>query len=232
MKVFISFLDGCGGDNGIRESVQALTEAYVEKQKVPVYNDSANVAAKAAILGALGGSGGLLAGGIASLKLKKTTTNHKTMFAGNAGKITNNGAAKSDAAKTTTDGRRALSKLVDFPGNKAEIARQLEDDTVDPAGRDFYGLTALQKFASWNKTELIELILPKLTEEEKNAVDKEGKTALHWAVEMAAVASVKALVAAGLDVNVKNNKGLTVKDVLDQAASSGIIDRLKKAIEV
>ena len=44
--------------------------------------------------------------------------------------------------------------------------------------------------------------------------------------------SFKALVAAGLDVNVKNNKGLTVKDVLDQAASSGIIDRLKKAIEV
>ena len=58
---------------------------------------------------------------------------------------------------------------------------------IDPAGTDSYGLTALHKFASWNKTLFIELIVSKLTAEEINAKCPEGKTALHWAVEMAAV---------------------------------------------
>jgi len=87
-----------------------------------------------------------------------------------------------------------------------------------------------QKFASWNKTEYLDLLIPKLSAEELNGTDKEGKTALHWAVEMAAVASVKTLVAAGVDVTLKNNKGHSVKDILDNAQQSGVIDRLRKAV--
>ena len=58
---------------------------------------------------------------------------------------------------------------------------------IDPAGTDSYGLTALHKFASWNKTMFIDLLVPKLTREEINYKCPDGKTALHWAVEMAAV---------------------------------------------
>jgi ankyrin repeat protein len=57
-----------------------------------------------------------------------------------------------------------------------------------------------------------------------------GKTALHWAVEMAAVSSVKFLVEAGVDVDAKDAKGHGVKDILNAAQPSGIIDRLKNAL--
>jgi ankyrin repeat protein len=46
----------------------------------------------------------------------------------------------------------------------------------------------LHKFASWNKTEYIDLILPHLSKAQVNAQDREGKTAVHWACEMASVA--------------------------------------------
>jgi hypothetical protein len=227
VQVFQTHLDA---NPVVKAAVEEVTRKCKEEAARPTYQDSANVAAKSAILGALGGGGGLLAGGIAGLKLKKTTTNHKTMFGDLEGKVKEGGGGGKDAA-AGADKRKALSKLVDFPGVLAEIKAHLEDvEGVNPAGRDFYGLTALQKFASWNKTEFMDLLIPKLTQEELNATDKEGKTALHWAVEMAAVASVKTLVKAGIDVDAKNAKGHTVGDVLEQAGDSGVIERLKKAV--
>ena len=85
-----------------------------------------------------------------------------------------------------------------------------------------------------------------------NAVDPYGKTALHWAIEMASVAAVKALVARGADasdprrnarprsttagapsqVTIKDNKGRTVGEILDNVEQSGIIERLKTALVV
>ena len=74
------------------------------------------------------------------------------------------------------------------------------------------------------------MLLPKLTPEEMAAKCPVGKTALHWAVEMASVGAVKALVAAGADVNAEDGKGRTVGTILDNVESSGIIDRLKSAL--
>ena len=102
---------------------------------------------------------------------------------------------------------------------------------VDPAGADAYGVTALHKFASWNKTAMLDLLLPALPEGAINAACPEGKTALHWAVEMASVGAVKVLVRAGIDADAKNAKGQTVRDVLAAAEPSGIIERLQKALE-
>jgi ankyrin repeat protein len=221
-----------GANPDVAAAVADVTKRYREESSKPVYTDTANVAAKAAILGALGGGGnglnkGGLLGGIAGLKLKKTTTNHKSMFGDTEGKITANGSGK-DAA---SDGRRALSKLIDFPGNLEEITAHLNDAAnIDPAGKDFYGLPALHKFASWNKTEYMNILIPKLTAEELSMQDRDGKTALHWAVEMAAVAAVKLLVEKGINVDSKDAKGFSVKDVLSKAGESGVIDRLKKAV--
>ena len=74
------------------------------------------------------------------------------------------------------------------------------------------------------------MLLPHLSAEQRQSVDPEGKTALHWAVEMASVASVKALIAAGADVEARDGRGHTVTEILDNAPSSGIIERLKAAL--
>ena len=65
----------------------------------------------------------------------------------------------------------ALSKLVEFPGDLAAIQNMLEHNlpcAVYPAGKDIFGLTAWHKFASWNKTDLLELLLPYLTKDDVN----------------------------------------------------------------
>jgi len=106
--------------------------------------------------------------------LKKVSVTEKHMFSSKQGQITK--------LNTGTDVKnisgKALSKLIDFPGNVEEIKGFLKDPKIDPAGKDAFGLSALQKFASWNKTELIDLILPRLTVEQINSQDLEGKTAL------------------------------------------------------
>lgn len=167
-------------------------------------------------------------GGIgANLKanLKKVEVKEKTMFAAGEGKVTTKKATTGMATG------KVLSKLIDFPGDVNEITKLLADPKVDPAGNDAFGLPALHKFASWNKTELIDLILPKLTKEQINYQDKDGKTALHWACEMASVACVKQL-ATNPDVNkgLKDNKGRTPEDILTSVEKTSVIERLLKAL--
>ena len=171
-------------------------------------------------------------GGLGGVKLKKTKTAVKTMFNASEGNVNSTTNVGTSNATETSDGRRALSKLVDFPGDVDEIRKHLDNSgEIDPAGKDAYGLSAIHKFASWNKTELLDLLIPKLTKDELTATCKEGKTALHWAVEMASVASVKTLVAAGVDIEAKDGKGRTVGEILEAVPQSGIIDRLKKAVK-
>ena len=153
--------------------LERLRLAYDAMNKKKEHNDEANRAAKKSIFGQLG-----------AVKLKKATTVEKKMF--RAGE----GATTATAASRPTDGRTALSKLVDFPGDLAAIAAHLENPAkIDPAGADAYGLTALHKFASWNKSEYLQLLIPKLAKQDLDAPDPYGKTALHWAVEMASVAA-------------------------------------------
>ena len=188
--------------------------------------------AKKAILGSLGGGlGGGLLGGIGGIKLRKVSTSEKTMFSKSEGKISSS-LSGSTLATTLTDGRKALSKLVDFPGDVEEVTRHLKNPSIiDPEGPDAFGLRAIHKFASWNKTVLLDLLIPNLPPGGLDATDSEGKTALHWAVEMASVAAVKTLIKAGADVGIKDGKGRTVGFILDNAGESGVIDRLKNALK-
>jgi hypothetical protein len=62
----------------------------------------------------------------------------------------------------------ALSKVVEFPGDFIAIDQMLRDRTVNPAGKDMFGLTALHKFASWNKVDLLRLLSPHLSKADFN----------------------------------------------------------------
>lgn len=89
---------------------------------------------------------------------------------------------------------RALSKLVEYPGDPAAVARHLVDPSVDPNGRDMFALTAFHKFAAWDKVDLLELLSPHLGGDDVNAVGgDEGFSALHHAVSMGAVNTLSAL---------------------------------------
>ncbi|RHY18054.1 hypothetical protein DYB36_014391 [Aphanomyces astaci] len=167
-------------------------------------------------------------GGLKGVQLKKTETVVKAMFKADEGKVS--GVITGNVSNG--DGRTALSKLIDFPGDLDAITRHLADvEKVNPGGADAYGLTALHKFASWNKTDYIDLLLPHLAAPtDLNAQCPEGKTALHYAVEMASVAAIKVLVAAQLDRHIKDNKGRTVQDILDGATASGVIERIRNAL--
>ena len=76
----------------------------------------------------------------------------------------------------------------------------------------------------------MDLLLPKLDAAAIDAADPAGKTALHWAVEMASVAAVRRLVAAGADRTREDAAGRTPRGILDGAEPSGVIDRLKAAL--
>eukprot|EP00927_Polykrikos_kofoidii_P013588 TRINITY_DN15906_c0_g2_i2.p1 TRINITY_DN15906_c0_g2~~TRINITY_DN15906_c0_g2_i2.p1 ORF type:complete len:367 (-),score=82.50 TRINITY_DN15906_c0_g2_i2:14-1114(-) len=89
---------------------------------------------------------------------------------------------------------RALSKLVEYPGDPEAIKRHLADPTVNPAGRDMFSLTAFHKFAAWDKVDLLELLSPHLEDEDVNAVGgDDGFSALHHAVSMGAVHTLRML---------------------------------------
>jgi len=67
---------------------------------------------------------------------------------------------------------------------------------VNPAGRDMFGLTALHKFAAWDKVDLLELLIPCLSTEDLNATGgDEGFSALHHATSMGAVHTLAVLLA-------------------------------------
>ena len=138
------------GNPAERVKVDAVTAAYKAESEAAASHTAdavaANKTAKNAIFGQLG-----------AVKLKKTKTKVKGMFRkkkkkkkkkdGEAGA---GGAAAVRDVRDVGDGRRALSKLIDFPGDAAEIRAHLANPAeVDPAGRDAYGLTALHKVRSF-----------------------------------------------------------------------------------
>jgi hypothetical protein len=207
------------GDPKLKSDVEAMRAEFLEeKNKVaPV-----SVTAMSAQKNMFAQMGGL---GLGGLKLKKVKVVEKTMFTKAAGTVS--AGAQTDAKSNG----KVLSKLIDFPGDYEEIKKYLADDKVDAGGKDAYGLTALMKFSSWNKTELMDLLLPHLSQDEINAVDTDGKTALHLSCEMASVAAVSKLVRI-VDGSIKNNKGQTAQEIVDTGGKSSIIARLQKALKV
>lgn len=90
--------------------------------------------------------------------------------------------------------KTALSKLVEFPGDPAKLREYLADDSIALNGKDMYGLTALMKFAAWDKVDLLEILLPRLSAEEVNATGgKQKLPLLHYCVDMDAANTLRVL---------------------------------------
>ena len=91
-------------------------------------------------------------------------------------------------------GKPALSKLVEHPGDPAEVRRLLEAGEVSPHGADLFGHTALHKFSSWDKVDLVDLVLPYLDAEMCNVRAGQDKlTPLHACVDMGALRATRRL---------------------------------------
>jgi len=116
-------------------------------------------------------------------------------------------------AKPITSTTKSLSKLVEYPGDIVMIQKWIDDPAIDPAGKDFYGIPALHKFASWDKVDLLELLLPKLSDSDVNSIGGEqGQLALHSCIELGAARALERL---SKDPRVvptgKDKKGRTIK---------------------
>ena len=88
---------------------------------------------------------------------------------------------------------RALSKLIEYPGDPDRLIALLADPTVDPQGKDMYGWTALHKFASWDKTDLLDILLTTVDNIDVNVRGHDQFTCIHAAVDMNAIHAVRYL---------------------------------------
>jgi ankyrin repeat protein len=123
---------------------------------------------------------------------------------------------------------KALSKLVEYPGDSEELRKLLEDPCVCLNGKDMYGTTALMKFAAWNKTDLVSMLLPVLSAEEVNTTGgRERLPCLHYCVNMDATHTMRVLLREGrIDVSACDGSGRTYVEYAHACGKQGLLDAL------
>ena len=166
--------------------------------------------------------------------------------AAEAGVGTTAGVAASGASATSASASSAaavgprkpgLSKLVEYPGDPEAIAKLLASGTVDAAGKDMYGLSALHKFCAWDKLELVQLLLPHLAAADINAPGgTERQTPLHMIAEMGGLRVLRYLLEQGasggrpqLDLDATDKKGRTAHAVAVECGHEEVAQLLKGA---
>jgi ankyrin repeat protein len=101
---------------------------------------------------------------------------------------------------------------MEYPGDPDRLITLLNDPTVDPNGRDMFGWTALHKFASWDKVDLIDILLT-LSPCPIDLNCQGGPdqfSCLHCAVDMGAKRAVSYLISTtGIDISIQSKQGMT-----------------------
>ena len=128
----------------------------------------------------------------------------------------------------------SLSKFIEYPGDPLQITALLNEGKVDPGGKDMLGYTALHKFVSWDKVDLLELLCPHLSPEQimipaGGPSDPNLYSCLHLCVEMRAWRSLKYLTSElnvrrlGVDLEAKDKRNQSFRDLLQDAVRRGEI---------
>ena len=117
----------------------------------------------------------------------------------------------------------------EYPGDEEQIRQYLTRNDIDPAGKDMFGLAAIHKFASWNKINLIQLLISRLDDKEINVLGGQDKgTALHICVEMNSLAAFKYLISTKrVDLTIQDVKGRTFIDVANAHGKNHFIDAIE-----
>jgi len=117
--------------------------------------------------------------------------------------------------------KKALSKMLEYPGSIQIIQNALTDEEIDLNGKDFYGLTALHKISGWNKVDMLELLVPALNDDEMNCVDNSGKSCLDFTLDMGAKNSFQYLRSSG---RLKAEFVEKAEEILKQAGCNDWLD--------
>eukprot|EP01036_Dinobryon_divergens_P024479 gene24479-32930_t len=96
------------------------------------------------------------------------------------------------------DRRVAISKHLEYPGDPAALERMVANSSeFNINGKDMFGLTALHKLSSWDKPDLLAILLNGSERVDARSVTAgDGFTCLHCAVNMRALASLEWLLRA------------------------------------
>eukprot|EP01034_Spumella_vulgaris_P024026 gene24026-30322_t len=128
----------------------------------------------------------------------------------------------------------ALSKLIEYPGDPVRMSTYLTNDTVSIHGRDMFGLTALHKVASWDKVDLLDMLLLHTSTDDVliNAPSgsADGFTPLHMCVDSGACATAMRLLAdSRVDLSTTDKLGRTALALAEQQQKTVMIDMLNAA---
>jgi hypothetical protein len=95
-----------------------------------------------------------------------------------------------------TKRKKSISQQVEYPGDLEKLRLMLDNsDEYDRSGKDMFGVSAIHKFAAWNKSDLLQMLMRDMTENEVNALGGENNfSCLHYSIEMNALQTLEYLV--------------------------------------
>jgi ankyrin repeat protein len=113
------------------------------------------------------------------------------------------------------------------------MASLLTSDSVAIHGRDMFGLTALHKVASWDKADLLHMLLlhSSTTKDIVNAQsgNKDGFTPLHMCVDSGACVAARRLLAdSRVDLSATDKKGRTARNLAEEQGKSEFVQILRE----
>jgi ankyrin repeat protein len=121
----------------------------------------------------------------------------------------------------TTAKKVSISKMIEYPGDPEALQKMINDpEHYDINGKDFYGLSAIHKVASWNKSDLMEILLANpLVDVNVQATGTTNKrfSALHFAIENNSSNTARLLMKdARTNLNLQDEVGRTAKQLAEE----------------
>ncbi|KAJ3408926.1 hypothetical protein HDU80_003889 [Chytriomyces hyalinus] len=119
---------------------------------------------------------------------------------------------------------KEISSYIEYPGDTDALTSMLKNPSeYSVLGRDMFGWSALHKLASWNKPDLLQLVLDAIPSEDgiNDNSNADGFTAMHCAIDNGALDAVSVLVRDGrIDLDGARDK--KQRSARELAAANGL----------